>query len=649
MTGERDGAEGGAGGRTGLYLCRCGPNLGNVVRLPELGDAAAWPGAADVAVHDVLCSPEGKAWLAARIRERGIERVVVGACSPREHEHTFRGVLESAGRSPWHLALVNLREQAEWLGGEPEAVTARARALVAAALRRVALQRPIAAGEVDVSADVLVVGGGAAGISAALTLAQKGRRVFLVERAFVLGGLANRLDAIFPDLECASCFMEPALDRVLHHERIEVLTGAEVARVRGAAGRFSVQLAVSPRGVDPQACLGCGACVSACPVEVREPRGGGSRRAIHLPYPGCLPHASVVDRAACRHHAGRGGGPDCDACVRACAFGAIRLDEPAAAREVEVGAIVVATGLEPGAADGPDGVISSYQLEQMLHPDGPTRGEVRGAGGTAPRAILLASTATDVGAELGAREILKLAHLLRARLPGARITVAGGLDRAPQLAGAAAALAAEGVELVAGALAQAAVSEVLGGLSVRLVAPGGIETRHAADLVVVHAPPRPSSGAAALARLLRIDQDARGFLLDRGAGPFEPTATRIAGVHVAGAAAGPRTIHEAIRDGAAAAGQVLAALLPGERKPLEPLAAEIDPARCGGCGICVAACPFGAVVIEPDAGTASVEAVHCRGCGSCAAACPTGAASARHYTRAQLQAEISALLAASGT
>jgi heterodisulfide reductase subunit A len=114
---------------------------------------------------------------------------------------------------------------------------------------------------------------------------------------------------------------------------------------------------------------------------------------------------------------------------------------------------------------------------------------------------------------------------------------------------------------------------------------------------------------------------------------------------VAGAAAGPRTVHQAIRDGAAAAGQVLSSLVPGEKRALEPLAAEVDLAICGGCGICASACPFGAVVIEPGSGKARVEAVHCRGCGTCAAACPTGAASARHFTREQLVAEISALLA----
>jgi heterodisulfide reductase subunit A2 len=134
---------------------------------------------------------------------------------------------------------------------------------------------------------------------------------------------------------------------------------------------------------------------------------------------------------------------------------------------------------------------------------------------------------------------------------------------------------------------------------------------------------------------------------ERGASPFEPTATHLAGIYVAGAAAGPRPIREAIRDGAAAAGLVLASLVPGDRFPLEPLAAEIDAARCGGCAVCVAACPFGAIALDGETGRAVVAAVLCRGCGTCVAACPAGAATARHFTGAQIAAEITALLGAS--
>jgi heterodisulfide reductase subunit A len=625
-----------------VVFCRCGPNLGALVRLGELADPARWPGAADVAVHDVLCSPEGQAWLRARVEAAGLERLVVAACSPREHGATFEGVMRAAGRSPQLVQLVNVREQVEWIGGAPGAATARAGALVRAGLARVALHRPIAPREVEVSADVVVVGGGAAGVSAALALAGKDRRVVLVERSAALGGLAARLDEIFPDRACASCFMEPALDAVLHHERIEVLTRAQVARVRGSAGRFEVEVALEPRHVDPAACIGCDACIVPCPVELPDPRAGGlgRRRAIGYASPGCLPHLPSIDAAACLRHAGGA----CEACQAGCAFGAIRLDAAPERRTVTAGAIVVATGLEPGVAEGPPGVVSSWQLERMLHPEGPTGGALRGAGEAPPRSVLLASAAGDEEGQLPARELLKLARLLRARHPGVAVAVAGGLGRTPGLAAEARALEGDGVELLDAGLLPGSPAAAGAAVAVRL-AQGGLEVVRAFDLVAVHAPAEAPEAARELARLLRLPVDGRGFAEEGAASPFEPTATRVAGVFVAGAAAGPRPIREAIRDGAAAAGRVLATLVPGQRRLLEPLAVEVDQSTCGGCGACVAVCPYGAVARDPLLGTARVEPAHCHGCGTCVAACPTGAAGGVHFTRAQIAAEVSALLA----
>ncbi len=440
-TPERAGA---TAGRVGVYFCRCGPNLGNVVRLGELDDPQRWPSAADVATHEILCSGEGRAWLAQRVREHGLERVVVAACSPREHEQTFRTVLAAEGRSPFHLQMVNLREQVEWVGGDAELVTEKARRLVRAALRRVELHRALPAEDVEVSADVLVIGGGPAGVSAALALAGKDRKVVLAERDLALGGFANRLDEVFPQLECASCFMEPVLDRVLHSSRVEVLTGATVRRVRGAQGGFQIELELRGRGVDPEICLGCGECAKACPAEAPDPFAAGlaPRRAIGLAYPGCLPHVSAIDPAACL----RSRGEPCEACRAACAFGAVTFDLATRSREVTVGAVVVATGSAPGeVAGGAGGLVSSHQLERMLHPNGPTGGAIRGADGREPASVLLATTAAEDDGELAAQEVLKLAHLVRRRLPDAAVAVAGGLDRVPQLARRAAELAREGV------------------------------------------------------------------------------------------------------------------------------------------------------------------------------------------------------------
>jgi len=613
----------------GLFFCRCGPNVGATVRLDMLASPALWPDVAHVAVHEVLCSDEGKAAMAREITTHRLDRVVLAGCSPHEHEATFRAVLEGAGGQPHHLQMVNLREQAEWVGGDPVAATFRARALVRGGIGRVRLHRPLVVREVDTSPDVVVVGSGVAGISAALALADDRRKVLLVERDFAVGGRIAQIDQVFPGGQCASCFVEPALARVLDHPGIQVMTGTSVTSVRGAHGCFTVGLVRRPRLVDPAACLGTGECAAACPVEVSDPLSPerGRRKAIGVPYSGCLPHAAAVDVEHCLHF---GDGSCGDACAKACPMGAVRFDEPPLELAVTCGALVVATGAVPVAlplAD-PD-VLGAFELERALHPNGPSRGEVRCADGRAPARVLLglldATSARD--AEVGRPELAKLARTLHERLPGVSVTVVGR--------GAGALPLPPGIAVVEAPVAR--VERLADGLAAY---PAGDGAMVRADLVVLFGSLAPA--APELARVLHLQQDPAGFIAEQG-DPFTPTATRIAGVYVAGSAGGGRTLAAAIRDGAAAAAQVLTRLHPGKKLGLDPLVAAVDPERCSGCALCVGACPFGAIALDDE--RARVEPAHCRACGSCAATCPSRAVITPHYTDDQLRAEIASLLA----
>ncbi len=290
--------------RVGVFICSCGPNIGEKISVTDLAAfAQELPEVAEVRTHALLCSTEGQAFLSREIREFALDKVVVGGCSPREHELTFRGVLEKAGLNPYQLQMANLREQCAWVTDEPSEAAEKARSLIRAAVERVRLHQPIQSLEIAMNPDVLVVGAGVAGITAALNLAQKGRRIHLVEQSPFVGGKAVLYEKIFPQMECGSCLLSPLLDAVMHQERIEVHLLSQVRQVRGFWGNFEVSVQRRARGVELEKCLGCGTCLEACPVEIKQTPlwGCSGMKAVSLPLPGPLPNVAVIDRTHCRH------------------------------------------------------------------------------------------------------------------------------------------------------------------------------------------------------------------------------------------------------------------------------------------------------------------------------------------------------------
>ena len=309
---ERKVGSGSGEPRIGVYICHCGANIAQRVDVPEVVEfAGTLPKVIVAREYKFMCSDPGQELIKQDIRDLGINRVVVASCSPLMHELTFRRALEEAGENPFHFQMANIREQVSWVSLDGEMATAKAKALVAAAVRRVALHQPLERKRVPVHPDLLVLGGGIAGIHAALTLAESGKRVYLVEREPSIGGQMAKFDKTFPTLDCAACILTPKMTAVRAHPNIELLSYSEVEAVDGFVGNFRVKIRKKARYVDEEKCTACGECEKVCPVEHPSEfdEGLGRRKAIFRPFPQAVPNVFLISRlgtppcqAACPIH-----------------------------------------------------------------------------------------------------------------------------------------------------------------------------------------------------------------------------------------------------------------------------------------------------------------------------------------------------------
>ena len=268
--------------RIGVYICHCGSNIAGTVDVSEVAEfAQGLPSVVMAKDYIYMCSDPGQNMIKEDIQELGLNRIVVASCSPMLHEHTFRRACQDAGLNPYLFEMVNIREHCSWVTEDHDAATEKAKALVNAAVRRVYYQEPLEIREVPVTPRVMVVGGGIAGIQAALEIANSGHKVYLVEREPSIGGHMAQFDKTFPTLDCASCIFTPLLSAVGQHSYIELLTYSEVEEVSGYVGNFKAKIRKKARYVDMDKCTGCGECFMNCPVryipQVNRRNGNGSR------------------------------------------------------------------------------------------------------------------------------------------------------------------------------------------------------------------------------------------------------------------------------------------------------------------------------------------------------------------------------------
>ncbi|MFA6450722.1 MAG: CoB--CoM heterodisulfide reductase iron-sulfur subunit A family protein [bacterium] len=639
------------GPKTGVYICECSGNISEKVNVAELLKRFAEKGDNVVlGSHALLCSEAGKAFLDEEIKKHGIERLVVGACSPRQHEQTFRDVMENAGLNPSLVQLANIRELCAWSTEDGQEATVKATALVNAALARVAFHVPLEKKEIDVNPDVLVVGAGVAGMTAALSLAQKGRKVYLVESTPWIGGAVVKYEDVFPNLECAPCMLEPIMDQILHNDQIQLLTNSAVEEVKGFFGNFDIKINKKARYVEPQNCFGCEACYEACPVSVPNAYNYelSQRKAIYTSAAGLLPNVPAIDTANCVRFKGE----SCAACQESCGFGAVNYDEKDELIECTVGGIVLATGFELfdcsklpqyGYKDNYN-VVSTIELERIISSNGPTGGEVI-IGGKKPASAALIHCVGSRNSEtcnycsgICCLSSLKLSHLLRKNVEGISIShfhsdlCLPGKNEWEFYNK----IVLEGTQFNrVGSIENLKVEKGKDGLMIT----DGENTHGPFDMVALSPAVVPCKDSKTLSELFSVDLDAHGFLSEAH-NRIGPSATNTKGVFLAGCVQGPKDIQGSVVQSLAAAGGILSALVPGEKLELEVATAMIDGEKCAGCRICNSLCPYKAISYSAEEKVSIINEVLCHGCGTCVAACPAGVITHKQFTKQQLLAEM---------
>lgn len=650
--------------RIGVYVCHCGINIAATVDTGEVARyAASLPHVVIARDYMYMCSDPGQDMIQQDIRDHDLNRVVVASCSPRMHEATFRTVVEEVGVNPYYFEMANIREQVSWVHADRETGTRKAKELIAGTVAKTALLEPLEERQVDVTPAAMVIGGGIAGIEAALTIADAGYRVFLVERQPSLGGRMAQLNKTFPRMEDAGELVVSEMERVMEHANVEVLAYSEVVEVDGYVGNFQATVRRKPRFVDPERCTSCEKCAAACvlagQVSDEFQMGLSKRAAIYRPFPQALPATFTVDPAHCLN-VKEGSCEDGPPCALACPEGAVDFNQQETEVTLDVGAIIVATGYDPfDARRKPEfgyglypGVVSAPEFERLAAENGPTGGRLVIPGTERePREVVfihcVGSRDKLLGNEYCSRVCCmytaKQANVVLDHLPEARVTAfymdvraftKGGeefYDRAR----------ARGVRYRRGN-----PSEVFKrGEKLVIRAEDTLLRRTVeleADMVVLAVGLEPGAGGEEVSKLLKLSCTGDSFLAE--AHPkLRPVDTNSDGIFLAGTCQGPKDIPDTVAQAKAAASSALIPLSMGKAK-VEAIVSTVDRELCVGCGLCEEACTYGALSLHPWRGVMSINEVLCKGCGTCSVACPSKAITLGHFTQKQTLAMLDAML-----
>ncbi|MCK4549149.1 MAG: CoB--CoM heterodisulfide reductase iron-sulfur subunit A family protein, partial [Candidatus Krumholzibacteria bacterium] len=626
--------------RIGVYVCHCGTNIAGKVDIDKVVEFAK--GLDDVTLvreYKFMCSDPGQSLIQKDIEDGLINRVVVASCSPLMHEKTFRNVCTRGGLNEYLFAMANIREQCSWVHVDEAQTTEKAKDLIEASVRRVALQVPLTKREVPINPQTLVIGGGIAGIQAALDLADAGKKVILIEKEPSIGGHMAKFDKTFPTLDCSACILTPKMVSVGQHENIELLSWSEVEDISGYVGNFNIKIRKKARYVDAELCNGCGACWEKCPG-TRVPRKGnvheklslGPTTSIYMPFMQAVPAIPVIDTETCiRFKNGK-----CGICAAVCERNAIKYDMEDEIVEFEVGNIILATGFqtfdpEPVKRYGYgrfDNVMTAIEFEIMNCASGNTGGKILMADGKEPKSIGIVHCVgsrdkhyNEYCSRVCCMYALKYSHLIKEKIDAEvyefyidlRCFGKGYEEFYDRLLG-------EDVRFVRGKVAEVTEVPIEEAEKGKLVVEVedtlvGMVRRIPLDMVVLCTGLEAHESLPDVAGLCSVSIGKDGFVIEKHP-KLGPVATATDGVFIAGCCQSPKDIPDTVAQASAASSAVLS-MITREKIEIESATASVDEDKCSGCKLCNSLCPYLAIKYDEEKGVSVVNEALCKGCGTC--------------------------------
>jgi heterodisulfide reductase subunit A len=665
--------------KIGVFICHCGENIGRTVDSTRVAKAASQiRGVAYATDYKYMCSDPGQALIKKAVASHKLTGVVVAACSPHMHERTFRKAVEETGINPFLCEMANIREHCSWVHEKEEATTRKAIELVRIMVEKVKRNMPLVPVRVKVTKRALVIGGGVAGIQAALDIADGGHEVVLVEKEPSIGGHMAQLSETFPTLDCSQCILTPKMVDAGSHPKIKLYTYSEVDKVDGFVGNFKVTVKKKARSVDVDKCTGCGECMQKCPskkIPSEFDRGLRNRTAVYIPFPQAVPMRPVIDREHCTYFT-KG---KCKVCQKICPAGAIDYDQSDAYVEEEVGAIIVATGYdlysvdkqgpypeylgygEYGYGQDPD-IIDGLQFERLASASGPTAGKIlRPSDGKEPKAVVFLKCIGSRHPSKGIKFCSKTCCMYTAK--HAMLYKHKVHDGTPYVFYMDIRAPGKGYdEFVRRAIEEDGAVYLRGRVSRiyragdRLIVKGadtlaGAAVEIEADMVVLATAMMPPPGIEKLYQRIGISYDQYKFASEVHP-KLRPVECATAGVFLAGACQGPKDIPEAVAQASGAASKALI-LFSSDILLREPIVAKVNENTCIACWYCLELCPFKAISkkeIRDRKGNlikrvAEVNPSLCTGCGTCAATCFSNSIDLDGFTDEQIFSEINSLMA----